>query len=292
MRRTTTRTIGSLRAAALAIVAAALASSCSADPNADGVAAPEPAHEQTSGMSEAEPAAEALPATDMGMLWVEPADAQALQPGGPSGSDGADVTPEPSNSDAPPQRIAAPGTGAAPAVDYTDEAGDASGASGQPALSQPAFDIVHVEWAPASDVGTQPQSIYSTSITVAGTARDGGIYVSYGQFRADGEYCQLYHFLTPGTTAYANAFCGSTAQGTRRLVGHFAGSPVTSTPTPAGGTMLQATFNDAAAPSQLVASGRMLFELSAFTCAGGPATMGCGYYETLDYAHSWDSYRI
>jgi hypothetical protein len=177
-------------------------------------------------------------------------------------------------------------------VSYTDETDDASGLAGQPGLSQPAFDIVYVEWAPASDVDGQPQSEYSTSIMVAGAARDGGIYVSYGQFRADGEQCQLYHFLTPGTTAFANAFCGATEQGTRRLVAHFDGSPVTSTPTAGGGTMLEATFNDAAAPSELEANGRMLFELSAFTCAGGPATMGCGYHETLDYAQSWRSYRI
>jgi hypothetical protein len=54
-------------------------------------------------------------------------------------------------------------------VSYTDQANDAHAETGvqNAALSQKAFDILQVEWAPATDG-------YSTSISVAGAVRDDG----------------------------------------------------------------------------------------------------------------------
>jgi hypothetical protein len=182
-------------------------------------------------------------------------------------------------------------------VSYTDPADDAYGLAAQPTLSEPAFDILKVRWAPASEIDNQ-QHGYSASITVAGAARNDGTYVTYGDFPSDvpRERCQLYHFLTPGTTAFANAFCGSIDNGTRRLVGSVRGSQVTSTRTAAGGTLLIATFDDSALPPLLESGGRMLFRLSAFTCAADPegpaAGLRCGFPEALDEANSLHSYRL
>jgi hypothetical protein len=182
-------------------------------------------------------------------------------------------------------------------VSYTDPADDADGLAANPALSQPAFDILEVRWAPASEVDEQQRG-YSASITVAGAARNDGTYVTYGEFTSDvpGERCQLYHFLTPGRSAFANAFCGTVDDGTRRLVGRVQGSQVTSTPTAAGGTLLIATFDDSALPPLLESGGRILFRLSAFTCAAdpeGPAPgLRCGSEETLDDANTFHSYRL
>jgi hypothetical protein len=186
---------------------------------------------------------------------------------------------------------------AGPPVSYTDPADDAYGPAAQPTLSQPAFDILEVRWAPTSEVDQQQRG-YSSSITVAGAARNDGEYVTYGDFPSDvpGERCQLYNFLTPGTTAFANVFCGSIDNGTRRLIGSVQGSQVTSTRTAAEGTVLIATFDDSALPPLLESAGRMLFRLSAFTCAADPegpgAGLRCGFPEGLDQANTFNSYRL
>ena len=185
---------------------------------------------------------------------------------------------------------------AGPPVAYADPAGDAYGPAGNSALSQPAFDILHVEWAPASEAGEQQRG-YSSSITVAGVARQDSGYVTYGDFPSDvpGERCQLYNILTPAMTAFANVFCGTTENGTRRFVGRLEGSEVTSTRTVAGGTVLSATFDDSALPAVLENGGRMLSKLSAFTCNGDPdgpaAGLGCGGY-VIDEANTFNSYRV
>ncbi|MEY2432101.1 MAG: hypothetical protein QOC92_1826 [Acidimicrobiaceae bacterium] len=178
--------------------------------------------------------------------------------------------------------------GAGPPVSYTDAVNDAPGV----ATDAAAIDIVQVGWAPGFDVDTQ-RGGYSTSITVAGTARTDRWYVSYGVFTSDvpGEQCQLYNFLTPGITAYANAFCGSVNLGTRRLVGRVEGSQVTSTPTATGGTLLTATFDDSTLPPLLEASGRMLSNLSAFTCTGTTEGGGCEIFPRDD-ATSTLTYRV
>jgi hypothetical protein len=182
--------------------------------------------------------------------------------------------------------------GAGPAVSYTDPAGDAI-RLGSP-TSRPEFDIVQVGWAPASDTD-QPRGGYSTSITVAGGARDDGYYVSYGDFPADvaGEQCQIYHFLTPRTAAFANVFCGGEDAGTRRLIGRMQGSTVITTATPDGGTLLEATFDDSTLPQQLQAAGRLLSNLSAFTCDENTDFPACGTFEgNSDFVASTVSYRV
>ena len=186
---------------------------------------------------------------------------------------------------------------AGPPVSYTDPADDAYGLAGHSALSQPAFDILLVRWAPASEVDQQLRG-YSSSITVAGAARNDGAYVTYGDFPSDvpGERCQLYNILTPGSTAFANAFCGTIDEGTRRFIGSVQGGQVTSTRTAGGGTQLIATFDDSALPRLLEAGGRMLFRLSAFTCVAdlnGPAAgLRCGFGDVLDEANTFNSYRL
>jgi hypothetical protein len=182
--------------------------------------------------------------------------------------------------------------GAGPAVSYSDPAGDAI-RLGSP-TSRPEFDIVQVGWAPASDTD-QPRGGYSTSITVAGGARDDGYYVSYGDFPAEvaGEQCQIYHFLTPRTAAFANVFCGREDAGTRRLIGRMQGSAVITTATPDGGTLLEATFDDSALPPLLQAAGRLLSNLSAFTCDENTGFPACGTFEgNSDFVASTVSYRL
>lgn len=188
------------------------------------------------------------------------------------------------NSD-PTVVVATEGAGAP--VAYTDPADDVVGPSTQPPVSPTAFDILHVAWEPAPGG-------YSTSITVAGAARADGSYVSFGVFPSDvaGEACELDHFLTPGTTAFADAFCGSPDGTTRRFIGRVQGSQVTSTPRADGGTVLTATFDDSALPPLLDAAGRKLFGLSASTCMSGQERPGCAFYLVLDSATSTASYRI
>jgi hypothetical protein len=183
---------------------------------------------------------------------------------------------------------------AGPPVFYTDEADDAHEGPVGPngALSQKAFDLLRVDWAPSSNG-------YSTSITVAGVARDDGSYVSYGLFFPGGETCRIYYFLTPRKTAFAHAFCESSGD-EYGFVGGAEGNEVISTPTAAGGTQLTATFHNRAIPPLLQTAGRHLFTLSAFTCEGiaerftGNERSGvyCGQYRVLDTAKSRLNYRV
>ena len=184
-------------------------------------------------------------------------------------------------------------TGAGPPVSYTDHADDAHGSVATAALSQPAYDILRVGWSPASRAAENGRG-YATSIKVAGKPRSDAYYVSYGVFYSDvpGETCQLYHVLVPGRDAYANAICGNVDDGTRRLVGELEGSPVTVTST-SGGTVLVATFDDTELPAYVDAGGRMLWQLSAFTCMRGtPNVLACGHEDIRDRATSTISYRL
>jgi hypothetical protein len=160
--------------------------------------------------------------------------------------------------------------------------------------SQPAFDILRVDWRPVGYVNKRSPGGYSTSITVAGAARTDGSYVSYGEFSSDtpGEKCQLYHFLTPGIRSFGNAFCGTNETGTRRLIGQVQGGQVSVTQTPSGGTVLTATFDNRAIPALLQASNRTLEDLSAFTCVQGDEGLGCRLYEVFDSAASSLTYRV
>ena len=208
-------------------------------------------------------------------------------------SPGAWAPPEGSSTEQPvsEDQVAVDSPTAGSPMFYTDPAGDAHGPAAHAALSQPAFDILRVDWAPASQIDDQRRG-YSTSMTIAGVARDDGDYVSYGLFYdySSHETCELYHFLTPGTTAYANAFCGSIFDGTRRSVGRVQGSRVSKTRTKDGGTLLTATFDDAALPALVESGGRMLWYLSAMTCAPGSGALDCN--DTLDDASSGRSYRL
>lgn len=187
---------------------------------------------------------------------------------------------------------------AGPPVFHTDPADDAYGPDPPPnaAASQSAFDILRVDWEPVSYVSEDEPGGYSISMTLAGSARADGSYNSFGVFPSDdprpGEGCQLYHSLIPGTTAFANALCGSTDRGTRRLIGRVQGGPVTSTPTEAGGTRLSATFDNREIPPELQAAERTLHDLSAFTCMQRGGRLDCTWYDTLDNANSTETYRI
>ena len=184
-------------------------------------------------------------------------------------------------------RVHVAARGAGPAVSYTDPPNDVVAPSTPLPVSPSAFEILNVAWAPAPGG-------YSTSITVAGLASDDGSYISFGVFPSDvtGEACELDHFLTPGTTAFAEAFCGPPDGTTRRLIGRVQGSQVTSTPTADGGTLLAATFDDSALPPLLEAAGRTLFGLSAYTCTKGPESPRCALDRVLDAATSTASYRV
>ena len=169
---------------------------------------------------------------------------------------------------------------AGPPVYYTDQADDANNTSTPNAASQREYDILRVDWAPVPYVNEQSPGGYSTSMTVAGSAQDEGAYVSWGGF---GEDCQLYHRLIPGTTAYASAYCDSSGL---LPFGRVEGGPVTSTPTPSGGTRLTATFDSRTIPPELEAAGRTLRNLSAYTCAEKAVC------KQLDWVYSALSYRI
>lgn len=185
---------------------------------------------------------------------------------------------------------------AGPPVFHTDTADDAYGDSeyAEPppnaALNQPPFDILRVDWAPVSYVSEDMPGGYSISITIAGSARADGSYNSFGVFSSGN--CQLYHSLIPGTTAFANALCGSAEFGTRRLIGQVQGGPVTTAPTAAGGTRISATFDNRAVPPELQAVDRTLHNLSAFTCMQMRGRTDCTYYDTLDNASSTLTYRV
>ena len=229
---------------------------------------------------------------------AEPAEQVEVEPPAPAvltpstGAAKPTTAPRPGVSD--PTRPVPQQTGTAgPPVRYTDDDGDPDWVAATAALHRPAFDILWVGWGPASHVVEQRRG-YATSITVEGAARHDGVYVSYGEFYSDvpGETCQLYHVLAPGITAYANAFCGTIEAGTRRLVGQLEGSGVISRRTAAGGTTLVATFDDTALPAFVEAGDRMLWELSAFTCAEEPEGLLSGCYDYVDHAASRVDYRL
>lgn len=166
---------------------------------------------------------------------------------------------------------------ASPPVHYTDQADDAHGHDGSPnaALSQKEFDILRVDWGPVSYGNEESPGGYSTSMTLAGTARDDALYVTWGRWGRD---CQLWHILIPRTSAQANAYCDS-----RGFVSSVKGGPVTSTPTQSGGTVLSATFDSRAIT---------LYHLSAYTCTGRVDEPVNSCSGSLDWANSGLSYRI
>lgn len=186
------------------------------------------------------------------------------------------------------------------AVSYTDTAHDAyrtdPTATGDPLPAPPdpqrssaALDIRQVEWAPAPSSRPRHRGGYLTAMTVTGKASAEASYVSYGQFVHGGQTCQLYHFLTPGIDAFANAFCGSGPS--RTFVGRVSGSAVLAEATHDGGTRLSAVF-DSRLPAPLEDSGRTLNLLSAFTCVSGLEGLGCRPHEKQDTATSVLSYRL
>jgi hypothetical protein len=180
---------------------------------------------------------------------------------------------------------------AGPPIHYTDQADDAYSPRGGPPnaeLNQREFDILRVDWGPVSYVNEESPGGYFTSITVAGSARPDGEYISEGQFdpaRTPPEGCWLAHFLTPGTTAYGNAFCEG------RFVGRVEGGPVASTPTPSGGTRLTATFDNRTIPAEFEAA-RNLHNLAAYTCP--PSSCEGQFLVTrwVDRATSALTYRV
>ena len=180
---------------------------------------------------------------------------------------------------------------AGPPIHYTDQADDAYGQGGGPPnaeLNQREFDILRVDWGPVSYVNEQSPGGYFTSITIAGSARSDGEYISEGQFdpaRTPPEGCWLSHFLTPGTTGRANAYC----QG--RFVGYVKGGPVTSTPTPSGGTRLAATFDSRTIPPEFEAA-RNLHNLAAYTCPPSSCEGQFLVGRWVDYASSDLTYRV
>jgi hypothetical protein len=164
-----------------------------------------------------------------------------------------------------------------PPVHYIDQADDAHGHDGPPnaALSQREFDILRVDWGPVAYVNEESRGGYSTSLTLAGSARDDALYVSLGRWGRD---CWLYHILIPRTTAQANAFCDS-----RGFISSVEGGPVTSTSTQSGGSLLSATFGNRAI---------FLRNLSAYTCTGRVDEPVNSCRGSLDWADSNLSYRI
>jgi hypothetical protein len=214
------------------------------------------------------------------------------------GSEGS--TKDSQSGETPPAGVNSGGTETAgPPVFHTDQADDAYGQDAPPnaALSQPAFDILRVDWGPASYVSEGRRWGYSISIDLKGSARADGSYTSAGLFPSNDprpeEGCQLFHSLVPGTTAFASAMCGSNE--TRREVGRLRGSAVTVTPTAGGGTRISATFDDRDVPPELEAADRRLQDLYTWTCMQRGGGTDCSYYvhvDILDVALSKVSYRI
>lgn len=245
------------------------------------------------------PALEVLNEAATGVDMVEPGEAFGPQPAEGNPVPGASPTSRTlggtkgSSTDPGPEENLPAGTSsrdsetAGPPEHYTDQADDAYGADAppNPTLSDPAIDIVRVDWGPVPYMSEEQPGGYFTSITVAGSARTDGSYVSYGTFSiVPGEECQLYHSLIPGTTAFASAICGYVELGTRREVGHMEGGPVSVTRTASGGTVLSATFERGY---------RTLRRLSAFTCISKQRRQDCNsYYDTGDGATSTLTYRV
>lgn len=180
-----------------------------------------------------------------------------------------------------------------PAASYDDPGDDAHAGSYAGALSQPSLDLLHVAWNPVSyeDPGRRG---YSTSITIAGAARQEAVYVSWGRFAdRSGGQCQLYNILRLGAPAHANVFCGYVEDGTRRFLGRVSGRPVTSIPAAAGGTTIVGTFDDPVVPSELEAADRRLDGLSAFSATCSPRSGECTVYaQEWDWVSSFLSFRV
>lgn len=145
-----------------------------------------------------------------------------------------------------------------------------------PLLSDPKADILEVGLAnlPSSKKERNRRS-YTATLRVTGPADGGYHYFVAGRFGSD---CYLFHSLTPGTTSYANAFCGSGE--TLRLIGRLSGSAVT-----VSGTTLSATYTYTAGklPPELQGDPQ-LGPLEAYTCVRGLYENGCRLQDRLDYA--------
>ena len=170
---------------------------------------------------------------------------------------------------------------------FTDGANDAyrvPGSEGSPPsfqpeaplLSDPTADITAAGFETVSATKGSPKNRqYRASMTILGTPDPSYSYVVAGEF---GDNCQLYHFLTPGITSFANAFCGP--EGDRRFLGQIKGTVVQ-----VNGSTLTATYTYS--PRQLpaeLAADTTLGPLFAFTCVSGDEGLGCRTYEALDVA--------
>ena len=154
---------------------------------------------------------------------------------------------------------------------YNLSGGDSAPPSAQPPnplLSDPNADILEAGFATATPAQGGPNhSAYTASITIKELAEDGYNYVVAGNFGTD---CQIYHFLTPGITSFANAFCGTGEE--RRFIGRISGSAVVQ-----DGNTVTATYTymSKKLPAELAADPE-LGGLFAFSCVGGTADIGCG----------------
>ena len=170
---------------------------------------------------------------------------------------------------------------------FTDGSNDAYRAPGSeesppsfqpeaPFLSDPTADITAAGFETVSVAKGSPKSRhYRATMTILGTPDPSYSYVVAGAF---GDNCQLYHFLTPGITSFANAFCGP--EGARRFLGQIKGTSVE-----VNGSTLSATYTYT--PRQLpaeLAADTTLGPLFAFTCVSGDEGLGCRTYEALDVA--------
>lgn len=174
-------------------------------------------------------------------------------------------------------------------VSFSDGADDAyrlPGTTGAPPpvqppnalLSDPSADILGAGFATVTTSKGNPNlKSYSATMTITGPADPDYSYVVAGEFGPD---CQLYHFLTPGITSSANAFCGSGE--TRRFIGRISGSAVV-----LNGSTLSATYTymSKKLPSEL-ATDTQLGPLFAFTCVSNLEGLGCQPQEVLDNALS------
>ena len=174
-------------------------------------------------------------------------------------------------------------------VTFSDGADDAyrvPGTTGSPPsaqppntlLSDPSADILEAGFATVTTSKANPNhKSYSATMSITGPADPDYSYVVAGEFGAD---CQLYHFLTPGITSFANAFCGSGES--RRFIGRISGSAVV-----LNGTTLSATYTymSKKLPSELAAD-TQLGPLFAYTCVSGLEGLGCQPQEVLDNALS------
>jgi hypothetical protein len=151
-----------------------------------------------------------------------------------------------------------------------------------PLLSDPKADILRVTFSNVTTSGANRRS-YTVSMSITGPADADYSYVAGGDFGAG---CQLYHFLTPGITSKANAFCGS--GDSRRLVDVISGSAVT-----LNGTTLSATYTYSVRKlSPELSADRTLGPLFAFTCVSGLEGLGCRPEEKLDTARSVKTFAI